>query len=249
VNQIVLDGSSLLVVSIVNAHYELAVFLLERGANPSDDSPGQTPLHVAVRARNPQTVTLPNPLRTGRLDSLDLIKELLARGANPNARMTKAPAGGYTLLNPVGATPFLLAAQSVDVPLMRVLVAAGADPLLPTRDGTTALMAAAGLGYEEGRQTAWSEAAALEAVTLARELGGDVNTIDDAGNTALHGAALTGANSVVSFLASQGATLDVKNKRGWMPVTIAEGVRIGARLVSRPDTAAVLRRLMSTERR
>jgi ankyrin repeat protein len=245
VNQAAPDGTSLLATAIVNAHFELAVSLLDRGANPAAGGPGQSALHVAVRARNPDTVTLPNPPPTGRLDSLDLIKALLAHGADPNARLTQAPSAGNTLMNTVGATPFLLAARAVDVPLMRLLVAAGADPLVPTRDGATPLMAAAGLGFEEGRQTAWSEPAALAAVTLAWQLGGDVNAMDAARNTALHGAAMTGANTVVEFLASKGARLGVTNTRGWTPAAIADGVRIGARLVTHPDTASLFRRLMS----
>jgi ankyrin repeat protein len=146
-------------------------------------------------------------------------------------------------LNLSGATPFLLAAQAVDVPLMRLLVAHGADPLLATLDGTTPLMAAAGIGYDEGRQTAWSEAASLEAVTLAASLGGRVNAVDQSGNTALHGAALTGANSVVRFLVEQGALLDATNKQGWTPLTIADGIHLGALFKVRPQTAVLLRQL------
>lgn len=249
VNQTAPDRRSLLVVAILNAHYEVAAYLLERGADPNANTPGYTSLHAAVQARNPQTVAMPNPVPTGRLDSLELVEALLAHGADPNAHISKPPEGVYTFLDLTGATPFLLAAQAVDVPLMRVLIKGGADPLLANSAQTTPLMAAAGIGYDEGRQTAWSESAALEAVKLAWEVGGRVNAADAAGNTALHGAALTGANSVVQFLVSEGAQLDVPNARGWTPLTIADGVRVGALLKSRPATAAFMRRLMANDGR
>jgi ankyrin repeat protein len=237
------DGSTSLIVAIMNAHYELAALLLDRGANPNAGGLGWTPLHAAVRARNPDTVAMPNPIPTGSMGSLDLVSALLAHGADPNARATKALPGVFTFLNLTGATPFLLAAQAVDVPLMRLLVAHGADPLLATADGTTPLMVAAGIGYDEGRQTAWSEAASLEAVKFAVSLGGTVNAVDQAGNTALHGAALTGANTVVSFLVDQGARLDATNRQGWTPLTIADGIHLGALFKVRPQTAVLLREL------
>jgi ankyrin repeat protein len=163
--------------------------------------------------------------------------------------MSKAPSGtgSYTFLNLAGATPFLLAALAVDVPAMKMLVANGANPLIPTNSNTTPLMTAAGIGYEEGAHTAWSETAALDAVKLVVKLGGDVRGVDAGGNTALHGAALTGANSVVKFLVENGANLSATNKQGWMPVDVADGIRIGTDYKFRPKTAALLRQLMAAQ--
>ena len=132
------EGMSPLVVAITNAHWDLATWLLDQGANPNAAAPGATPLHVAIRTRDPETVALPDPTPTG--DSLDFLRALIAHGADVNAPLAKGQTS--TFLNLTGATPFLLAAHSVDVPVMRLLVEHGADPLAPTRDKSTPLMAA-----------------------------------------------------------------------------------------------------------
>lgn len=238
------DGTSPLVVAIANAHWDLAAWLLDRGADANGGAPGGTPLHSAIRVRNPDTVALPDPRPSG--DSLEFIRALIAHGADVNAPLTRGQT--VTFLNLAGATPFLLAAQTVDVPVMKLLVERGADPKITTKDRSTALMAAAGLGYDEGRHTAWTEAHSLAAVRLALDLGADVNAIDDNGNTALHGAAFTGANAVVRLLVERGARLDVKNKLGYFPVTIAEGIHIAALLKYRPETAALMRELMGQQK-
>jgi uncharacterized protein len=243
VNQTMKDGTSVLVVAITNAHYELAAWLLSKGADPNRGAPGGTPLHSAIRSRNPETVAMPDPVPTGNLDDVGFIRTLLSHGANVNARLAKGPTS--TFLNLTGATPFLLAAHYVDAPLMQVLLAAGADPRISTNDNTPPLTAAAGLGFDEGRHTAWREAASLAAVKMVLDTGADVNAIDNNGNTALHGAALTGANSVVRLLVEKGARLDVQNKLGYLPVTIAEGIHLGALLKYRPETGALMRQLMA----
>jgi ankyrin repeat protein len=234
------DGMSMLVVAITNAHWDLAARLLDKGADANSGAPNGTPLHSAIRVRNPDAVALPDPAPSG--DSLAFIRALIAHGAKVNAPLTRGQT--VTFLNLAGATPFLLAAQAVDVPLMQLLVERGADPTITTKDKSTALMAAAGLGYDEGRHTAWTEAHSFAAVKLVLDLGADVNAIDDNGNTALHGAAFTGANSVVKLLVEKGARLDVKDKLGYLPVTIAEGIHIAALLKYRPETAVLLRELM-----
>ena len=235
------DGTSPLVVAIVNAHWELAAWLLDKGASPDEGAPGGSPLHTAVRTRNPETVATPDAIPTGDLSSLDFIKALIARGANVNAQLAR---GNSTFLSLSGATPLLLAAYAVDVPLIRLLIDKGADPKIGNKDNSTVLMAAAGLGYDEGRQMRWTEPASLDAVKAMLDLGADPNAVDANGNTALHGAALTGANSVVNLLVEKGAKLDVKNKLGYLPVTIAEGINIGALMKFRPATGVLLRQLM-----
>jgi ankyrin repeat protein len=234
------DGMSMLVVAITNAHWDLAARLLDKGADANSGAPNGTPLHSAIRVRNPDAVALPDPAPSG--DSLAFIRALIAHGAKVNAPLTRGQT--VTFLNLAGATPFLLAAQAFDVPLMQLLVERGADPTITTKDKSSALMAAAGLGYDEGRHTAWTEAHSFAAVKLVLDLGADVNAIDDNGNTALHGAAFTGANSVVKLLVEKGARLDVKDKLGYLPVTIAEGIHIAALLKYRPETAVLLRELM-----
>jgi len=242
------DGSSALIVAMVNAHYELALHLLERGADPKANRLGWTPLHTLARSRRPDTVAMPNPIGRGTVDSLTLAKALLDRGADPNARATKAVPGVFTFLSTKGATPLLLASQAVDVPLMRLLIERGADPALATDTGTTPLVAAAGIGYDEGRHTWWTESASLEAVTLLASRGARIDAVDIAGNTALHGAALTGANSVVRFLVEHGARLDVTNTDGLTPLSVAEGIHLGALYKVRPQTAAFMSELMGAGR-
>ena len=118
------NGTSPLVLALINAHWEMAGLLLDRGADPKSDSTGWTPLHQVVWSRRPSTgFNLPGAVPTGSLDSLDLARKLLERGADVNARETKEPKdGNRNLLNRIGATPFLLAAKNVDLPMMRLLL-------------------------------------------------------------------------------------------------------------------------------
>ncbi len=139
-------GASALQMAVMNAHFELASQLLDAGANPNADLPGYTVLHAIASVRKPGVGDNdPAPEGSGTLSSLDLVKKLVARGANVNARMTKRANLTNTRLNEIGATPFLLAAQTADAELMRTLAALGADPLLPNVDNSTPLMIAAGL--------------------------------------------------------------------------------------------------------
>jgi len=247
VNESLPDGTSALVLAVMNAHYELAAALLDRGADPNASAQGWTALHqIAWSRRHNAGFNLPGPVQTGALDSLDLARTLVARGADVNARMTKEPKdGNRNMLNRVGATPFLMAAKTDDVALMRVLLDLGADASLPTRLGTTALMAAAGVGIWAPGENPGTHEEALAAVTLALEAGGGkVNDIDQEGETALHGAVYRGgAIPVIQYLLDRGAALDVVNKRGWTPLAAAEGVEYTPAVLKRyPEAADLLRR-------
>ena len=249
VNQSLTDGTSALVLAVVNAHYELAAALLDKGANPNADKQGWTALHqIAWSRRHNAGFNLPGPVATGGLDSLDLVRKLVQKGANVNARMTKEPRdGNRNQLNRIGSTAFLMAAKSDDVPLMRVMVENGANPALTTERGTTALMAAAGVGIWAPGENPGTHEEALGAVKLALEAGGGkVNDIDQDGETALHGAVYRGgAIPVIQFLIDKGATLDVKNKKGWTPVVVADGVEYTPAVLKRyPEAAALLRKTM-----
>ena len=158
---------------------------------------------------------------------------------------------GLTTLNSIGATPFLLAARTADFELMRLLVELGADPKLPNEDNTTPLMVAAGVGTQNPGEDPGTEPEVLEAVKVALELGNDLNAVDNNGETAMHGAALKHAPSVVRYLAERGARMDVWNrpdKRGWTPLKIAEGVQRGMNIISSPVTEAAIREVMKSER-
>jgi ankyrin repeat protein len=236
-NEVAADGTSPLVLASYSGHGDLAALLLTKDANPNAADAGYAALHTAV-------------LR----GDAELIKTLLAYGANPNSRITKGTAitregEDWALPTPlVGATPFVLAAKFLEVDIMRALAKAGADPQLATTDGTTPLMAAAGVGWgggvdRRGRDTTslgdpviHDEDRALEAARLVVDLGADVNAANEAGDTALHGAAAKGYDAIVELLVSKGARLEAKNKRGRTPLAVAK-----------KNTADLLRKLGAKE--
>jgi len=215
VNDVAPDGTSALNMAVVNAYFELAGMLLDHGANPNAADPRGSALHTLAWLRKPGTDGAagvgntphgPPPV-SGSLSALDLAKKLLEKGADPNARIAWAEPRfgkeGGTARNPpqiqlgrhflsyVGATPFYVAAKNGDAPLMRVLVAGGADPNLGTKAGITPLMAAAGLDYWEGEApgpfAGLSEAERLDAVKLAHSLGNDINAQAVFGEYAMEG--------------------------------------------------------------
>jgi ankyrin repeat protein len=238
-----------LVLATMNAHYELAAMLLDAGADPNGGGDGWTALHVISNVRRPGTGSNdPAPPGSGNLSSLDLVRKLVAKGANVNLQTTRTRNIGLTSLNTKGATPFLLAARSGDSELMRLLAQLGADPLIPTSEHATPLMVAAGVGTRSPGEDAGTESEALEAVKVAFELGGDVNSLDDNGETAMHGAAYKWFPSVVTFLAQHGAKIEIwnrKNHNDWTPLRIADGVHRGMNLRASPETAEVLRKIMT----
>lgn len=242
-------GLSALHLAVASRHYELAALLLERGANPNAADAGWTALHHLTWVRKTgQGTNGPGPRGSGTLDSLDLIRQLAARGADLNARVTRKPTAGTTALNMLGGTAFFLAARTADTDMMRLLAELGADPLLANEDGTTPLMAAAGAGTQSPGEDPGTEEEALEAVKIALSLGGDVNAVDKNGNTAMHGAAYKQLPSVVQFLTANGAAVDVwnrKNSSGWTPLRIAAGVHRGMNFRFHVATADALRRVMT----
>ena len=245
-------GTSALVLAVGSGHFQLAATLLDAGANPNAAAQGWTALHHITWIRKPGTGSNdPAPYGSGNVDSLTLVRKLKAHGADVNARVTRRPNVGVTALNFIGATPFFMAARGGDTELMRLLVELGADPLLPNEDGTTPLMAAAGVGTHSPGEDAGSPPEALEAVKLAIELGNDVNVVDKNGNTAMHGAAFKQLPEVVKLLAAKGADVNVwnrKNVSGWTPLRIAVGVHRGMNFRFHVPTADALRELMVAAR-
>jgi ankyrin repeat protein len=227
------NGLSALSLAVENGHFELALELLKAGANPNDQRSGYTPLHRLSWVRKPNRGDDPDgqppPTGSGNLTSLQFAKELVAHGANVNARLDKGPSGRGKL-NMTGATAFLLASRTADLPYMKLLIELGADPLIPNKDGCTPLMAAAGIGTLAPDEEAGTEPEALAAVEYLLSKGADVNTVDQNGETAMHGAAYKSLPKMVQLLADHGAKIEVwnrKDKYGWTPLTIAEGFRPG----------------------
>lgn len=251
VNDELSDGESALVVAAANAHWDVASFLLDRGANPNAAKAGWNALHQAVRTRRMNIgFGTPGPIPTGTTDSVDVIRKLIAKGADVNARMTRngMKDGQRNRLNRLGATPFFLAAKVTDTEVMKILLDAGAKPTVPAADGTTPLMVAAGLQLwnpgEDGGSLPGQELEVLEAVKICVERGNDVNAKNDRGETALHGAAYRGVNAIVEYLVSKGAALDEKDVHGWTPLAVANGLSYTDFYKEQVHTAALLRRLM-----
>ncbi|HEX7860005.1 MAG TPA: ankyrin repeat domain-containing protein [Verrucomicrobiae bacterium] len=226
-------GFTPLLMAVENGHFELALDLVKAGADPNDQKAGYAALHAMSWVRKPDSGEgengQPPPAGSGRIDSLQFVRELIARGADINARIPKAP-GGLGVLNQTGATPFLMAAKTADLPLLKVLYELGADPNIRTKDGVTPLIAAAGLGTLAAGEVAGTEEEVLEAAEWLIKIGADVNAVDNQGETAMHGAAYKNLPKVVELLAAKGAKIEVwnqKNKHGWSPLLIAEGFRPG----------------------
>jgi ankyrin repeat protein len=240
-------GASALLLAVTNAHFELAAHLLEVGANPNADLTGYTVLHAITAVRKPGVGDNdPTPEGSGNMSSIELVKKLVARGANVNARMTKKANLNNTRAHELGATPFFLAALTADAELMRTLSTLGANPSLTNAENSTPLMAAAGLGTRSPGEDAGTETEVLEAVQVALDLGADINAIDNNGETAMHAAAYKNVPKVVKFLAAKGAKIDIWNRNdkfGWTPLAIAVGYRFGNFKPS-ADTEAAIREVM-----
>ncbi len=228
-------GISPMVLAAHSDHADVVAFLLEAGADPNAAGAGYTALHAAILRGNEAAV-----------------KALLEHGADPNARLqaatpTRRESGDFFFHNTfIGATPIWLAARFGEPEIMRLLAQHGADPSFvddvdyPTgsygtygrvHEGrTTILMAAVGMGGDVN--SGWNvpgpaqrEAVALEAVKVAVDLGVDVNAANANGNTALHGAASKGFESIVQYLTEHGADGALKNADGRTPAEMAPRTR------------------------
>jgi ankyrin repeat protein len=234
VNEKTPKNGTALVVAAASGREQFAIFLLENGADPNAaDAYGVTALHYAVPRGiagidSVSVVYRPSSeLPPGNMP--ELVKALLAHGANPNVQIAKnfppysrSPYALQTSL--VGVTPFLLAAAAADVDLMHALLDGGADPHIKSRDGSNALMMAAGVGRIDERENTQDDANALEAAKLALTLGDDINAANARKRTALHGAAGIGANELIRFLFERGADLNAKDRGGYTPLAIAAGL-------------------------
>jgi ankyrin repeat protein len=263
VNQITEYGWTPLLVATNNRNYKLGAYLLEHGANANiANKGGWTPLYLATDNRNIEGGDYPVPKPD--MDNLEYIDLLLKHGADPNLRVKENTLSRtiFTMqwfFEP-GATPFVRAAQSSDVALMKLLLAHGADPKLATDFADTALTAAGGIGWVEGVTYERSPKENLEAVRLLLDLGLDPNWANKDGRTPLMGAAHKGRNDVIQLLVDRGAKIDARDHGSrdtgnaaskiaghrFQVLDYSEGlVRVGVQsAVPHPETAVFIRRLL-----
>jgi ankyrin repeat protein len=233
------DGFTALIFAILNGHYNTAALLVEKGAGIDvTDSSGRTPLYTAVDMNSFEYSFNRAPAKpSGTMDAVDLVKFLLAHGANPNARLTDRvkPAKYDTAGNPnliAGATPLMKAVSTADVTLTKVLLAAGADPFIRNAQHSNLLLVAVGLNWRRLGGIG-PEPDAIETVKLLLDAGLDINSYNDLGQTVMHAVAMRGRGGqeegpntvesldLIKYLKSKGARLDVKDKAGRTPLDVA----------------------------
>jgi ankyrin repeat protein len=256
-------GWTPLLTAVNNRNYRLAAMLIENGANVNlANKGGWTPLYLATDNRNIEGGDYPVPKPD--MDHLELITLLLEKGADPNARVKD-----NTLTRTIftmqwffedGATAFVRAAQSSDTELMKLLLEFGADPMVVTANGDSALTAAAGIGWVDGVTYERSAQENVDAVRMLLDLGLDPNHANREGRTPLMGAALKGRTDVIHLLVDRGARLETRDRGSrdshipgatiagvtFQAVDYADGlVRVGVQsAVERSEAAALIRELM-----
>ena len=270
------DGTSALLIAAINGHFDLAIRLLEQGADPTlASAAGATPLygalnmHWAPKARHPQ----PTDYLQQFTSYLELMQALIDAGADVNARLTRSL--WYTTYNRdllgvdrAGATPFWRAAYALDVGAMRLLLAHGADPHLPTvkvpsrrraadpdpsglppvpygGPGVSPLLAASGVGYGQGfagNSHRHVPDGWLPAVRfLVEDVGSDVHARDHNGYNAIHHAASRGDDALVRYLVARGVDVTQVSRMGQTTVDMANGPV--QRIQPFPETIALLESL------
>ena len=250
------DGTTALVLAIINAHYDLAAMLLEKGADPNvADTSGMAAVYALVDMNTLANMQgRPQPKLESKITPTALLELLIKKGGNANARLLRPTIGRYHGSGDAslgeGSTAVLRAAKAVDLEMLKVLLENGADATLTKKDRTTALITVAGgqprLPDPDGART-------IEAMQLLLARGVDIDAFSTTGQTAIHAAAGRGVDPVVKFLAEKGATLSLPDKQGRTPLDVALGVGSGQNaragrpfsLTVRESTATLLRELMA----
>ncbi len=243
INQLSADDTTPLMLATINGQFDLAMHLLERGADATiATAAGATPLYRVIDLQWAPKSLHPQPAaaRQQKTSYLDLMKALLDRGADPNARLRKALwySFGTQGIDLAGATPFWRAAEAGDVDAMRLLVARGADSALKTVEGVSPLMVLAGAGFRDSSASTFPAGRMPALRYLVEELHADVNEtdakagdykkteqVDSRGYTPIHNAAARGDNEMIVYLVSRGARVDLVGKNGVTSVDMASSAR------------------------
>ena len=263
INQTTTYGWTPLLTAVNNRNYRLAQMLIERGADVNKaNNGGWTPVYLATDNRNIEGGDY--PVQKADIEHLEIIKALLDKGADPNAKIKD-----QTLTRTIftmqwffedGATPFIRAAQSSDIELLQLLLKHGADPQAVTANRDNAMTAAGGIGWVEGVTYERSSAANLATIRLLLDLKLDPNHQNAEGRSALMGAAMKGRTEIIELLVARGAKVEMQDHgsrdtdkvsssaagKRWQAIDYADGlVRVGVQsAVERPEASALLRKLM-----
>ncbi|HYR85768.1 MAG TPA: ankyrin repeat domain-containing protein [Terriglobia bacterium] len=260
------EGVTPLLLAVLNDRYNTAAYLIQKGANVNKwDWFGRTPLYIAVDLNTIPRGGRPDRPSLDETTSLQIIEQLLAAGANPNAQLKLAPPfrnigndRGLDGILGIGTTPLIRAAKALDAPAVRFLLEKGANVNLNNVRGITPTMAAAGVGSVDADTrgiytTEDVQQRSIATLELLLKAGGEINAKENnRGSTPLHEAARWGWNDVVKYLVDHGADLNAKDNRGMTPVDSAMGKaggnsRGGARIDIHQDTADLLKKLMAAK--
>jgi len=243
-------GTSALMLAVENGHFELALEMVAMGADPNDQRSGFAPLHAVTWVRKTQVgdnpAGDPPPRESGNVTSLEFVRRMIEAGAKVDLQLERGRDGRF---NPKGASPFMMAARTADIPLMKLLLELGANPKLKTSDETTAVMVAAGVGVVAVGEEPGSEPEVMTAIRMLVKLGVDIDAKNKNGETAMHGAAYRNYPKAVQLLDELGADPEVWNQKNrWKatPIEVASGKRPGS-LKPSPETIAALKSALTVE--
>ena len=247
------DRMTPIVLAIVNGEFDIAKYLLDRGADPNMATiDGLAALYATIDMRyapvawSPTRQTAAGGISQRELSYFDLMEILLDNGADTNVRLVKAlwfrpPHHNQMWVSAAGSTPFWRAAQANDLGAMKLLIAYGADPTISSTEGNTSLAMAAGIGWLGNFALNHPDGYMPSTRYLVEELGVEIETADKKGYTPLMGAAHRGDEEMVQYLVDHGANLQSRTDLGWAVTDLANGPYIGSSVrLSHPETVALL---------